>query len=168
MSIPVHVSATSALTHPHRFAGALPVRGLVRLAQAVAETGGDLQAELTADRESGFPRVHGRIEGALTLDCQRCNRPFQWPLRVEMDLRLVFSDQEEKAALASGDPYRVENDELPLRELVEDEVLLALPMLARCETCENLMAEPAPAPERKVETRRDNPFAVLKEKLKQR
>lgn len=168
MSIPNKVSATSALTHPHQFAGDLAVRNLERLADLVAGGQGSVQAELTTDREAGYPRLHGQVTGQLALECQRCNRVFDWPLKLQVDLRLVFSEQDERAALQGSDPYRVENDELPIREMVEDEILLALPMLARCESCENSVNA---VPEkkqaaRKQETQRDNPFAALIGKLK--
>lgn len=168
MSIPSVVSAASVLTHPHEFSGELAVQQLPRLAQATGGEQGRVQVQLTADRASGYPRLYGRIEGLLDLKCQRCNKPYEWALEAEVDLRLVFSEQEEKAALQGSDPYLVENDQLPVKELVEDEILLALPMLGRCETCENAVSA-APvktAKQKKVETRRDNPFAALKGKLK--
>ena len=51
---------------------------------------------------------------------------------VQFALRLVNSESDEQAVLEQDDPYLVQDDQLPLRDLVEDEVLLALPMLPRC------------------------------------
>lgn len=170
MSIPNKVSASSALTHPHEFKGELAVAVLGRLVEALEGGEGRIVAHLVADRNSGYPRLYGQLDGELGLKCQRCNKRYDWPLDVKMDLRLVFSEQEEKAVLQGSDPYLVEDDELPLRDLVEEEVLLALPMLPRCETCENSQNAVTGAPKkasRKVEAQRDNPFAVLKGKLKQ-
>lgn len=166
VSIPNKVSAASVLTHAHEFSGELTVKSLERLKQAIAGEQGSIEARLVTERNNGVARVHGSIGGSLGLACQRCQKRFDWPLQLLVDLRLVFSDQEEAAALHGSDPYRVENDELPLRELVEDEVLLALPMLARCETCENVVPASSAKAKQPVATRRDNPFAALKDQLK--
>lgn len=169
MAIPNKVSAQSVLTHPHPFVGELTASSLPRLAQALQGGQGRVHADLLTDRNSGYARLYGRLEGELQLICQRCTKPYEWSLDAPVDLRLVFSEQEEKDALSGSDPYLVENDELPLKELVEEEVLLALPMLPRCETCENAGSSAAPyrsAKQKKVETRRDNPFAALKDQLK--
>lgn len=158
------------LTHPHEFAGELAVKNLPRLVQAIGGDKGSIKVHLVADRGSGFARLHGKLEGVLNIRCQRCGKRYDWSLDAAVNLRLVFSEPEEKAALQGSDPYLVENDELPVKELVEDEVLLTLPMLVRCKTCENAISAAAPAKKAKqkeeVETRRDNPFAALKGKLK--
>ena len=123
-------------------------------------------ALLIADARSGWPRFHGRVSGQVELECRRCDKRFGYPLDVAVDLRLVRDEAEERAVLADADPYWAENDRLPVRELIEEEVLLALPMLPRCESCENDVANaPPPAPEESSE-KPENPFAVLKRTLK--
>src|SRR3546814_8193390 len=68
-----------------------------------------------------------------------------------IDLRLVETEEEEQAVLHEADPYLVQDDRLPLREIVEDEILLALPMLPRCESCENVV-QASPQPKAEDET----------------
>lgn len=171
MSIPNKVSAESALTHPHEFAGELAVKALPRLGPMMTGEQRSVTAKLTTDRDSGYPRLHGDVSGLLNLACQRCGKRFEWRLDAALDLRLVFSEHEERAALEHSDPFLVENDELPLRQIVEDEILLALPMLVRCKTCENalLKAElqkPASKNPGSGMVASNNPFAALKGKLK--
>jgi len=172
MSIPSKVSAASVLTHPHEFSGELAVKNLPRLVQAISGDQGQIKARLVTDRDSGYARLHGRLEGELGVVCPRCGRRYVWPLQAVVDLKLVFSEREEQAALQGGEPYLVENDELPLRDLVEEEVLLALPMLTRCKTCENAVAGAPQKARRKVgpvpESATNNPFAALKDQLKKR
>lgn len=172
MSIPNKVSAASVLTHPHEFSGELAVKSLPRLVEAISGDQGQIKVRLVTDRDSGYARLHGTLEAELGMACQRCGKRYVWPLRAQVDLRLVFSEHEEQAALQSNEPYLVENDELPLREMVEEEVLLALPMLTRCKTCENAVAA-APTKARRntgqvPESATNNPFAALKDQLKKR
>jgi uncharacterized protein len=162
--------ASVALERAYRFTAALPVAQCPRLAGEVVDADTtSLQVDLQADRGSGWPRLHGSIEGSVTLACQRCGKSFAYALRLAPDLRLVFSEAEERSALADAEPLLIEDDRLRLRQIVEEEVLLALPMLARCESCENevnrMPASSTQASEQEAPAPRDNPFAALKRQL---
>ncbi|SEP79148.1 uncharacterized protein SAMN04488038_101502 [Solimonas aquatica] len=136
----------------------------------LADASGALQVELQAGVRQGREHLQGELQGGLKFCCQRCERSFEWPLRIEMDLLLVHSEEEEAAALQDAEPYWVQDDELPLQELIEDEVLLALPMLPRCESCENAVKASAAVQEAAVEQveERVNPFLQLQEEFKKR
>jgi uncharacterized protein len=73
-------------------------------------------------------------EGTLTLDCQRCLGPVTYPLALRSELLLAQSEQEIDAA--EDDLDRVlAGAEMDVGRLVEDEVILALPMVPRHEQC---------------------------------
>jgi uncharacterized protein len=165
MSIPQKIRVSSAVVRQAHYAGELPVKVLPRLLESLADDQDVLQVDLLTWKVSGYPALTGTIEGPLHLDCRRCGKPYVLALRHKLDLRLVSSEEEEQRLLQDCDPYWVQDDELMLRELVEDELLLALPMLPRCDSCENI-ANGAPQTVRMIEEpRRENPFAALK-KLK--
>lgn len=165
MSIPASVPASAAVARNLRYEGQLPLKLLPRLAQLVDAGSEAVSVELLTGRDAGYPGLQGSIRGVLVIVCQRCDRPFRWTLEARLNLRLVSSEPEEREAMHDCEPYLVQDDTLPLREMVEDEILLALPMLARCESCENSV-KAAPAPARRNEPKRDNPFAALKNQLK--
>ncbi len=123
---------------------------------------GEVNVKLEAGSdEAGLPHLRGELSGALRLVCLRCTKPFDWQLHAPVGLRLVKTEAEEVQALHECEPYLVQDDQLPLRDLVEDELLLALPMMPRCKSCENKPSKAPPkAPE--PEIRRENPFAALK------
>lgn len=132
--IPARVLASRALAGGQHYAGLLPFKQLPRLAALLADRAGGLQVDLQAQREgAGEAWLRGRIQGTLALTCQRGLHPFEWPCTLPVALRLVSSEAEEERLLKDYEPYLVQDDRLPLRELVEDEVLLALPMQPRCE-----------------------------------
>jgi uncharacterized protein len=132
--IPLRVKASQAVTRREAFAGSLPLAKLPRLAATLAEPSGNLQVELQATRdEEGQDWLHGEIRGRLPLTCQRGLHPFDWNCDVALSLALVGSETEEQKLLKDAESYLVQADELPLRDLVEDEVLLALPMTPRCD-----------------------------------
>jgi uncharacterized protein len=132
--IPLRVKASQAALRHQAFAGRVPLARLPRLASTLADPAGELHVELQATRdEEGQDWLHGEIRGRLALTCQRGLHPFDWDCDVALSLALVGSEAAEAKLLKDAEPYLVEDDELPLRDLVEDEVLLALPMMPRCD-----------------------------------
>lgn len=135
MSIPQRIAASTALSRQAHYTGTLALSRLPRLREAVAQAGDDdaLQVEVSALRDAQHQaHLQLRVQGSVTLVCQRCLEPYAQALDIDTDLRLVQSEAEEERLLQVCEPYLVENDELPLQQLVEDEVLLALPAVPRC------------------------------------
>ena len=165
MSIPQKILASVAVAQSQRYTGELPVKALPRLVEALANDSGSLQVEIVATRVSRRAAMVGNIQGSVNLQCQRCDLPYAYALRAAVDLRLVSTEEEEKQLLKNCEPYRVHDDQLPLYELIEDEALLALPMLPRCNSCENSVQSAPLKAARDEHSDRVNPFAVLK-KLK--
>jgi len=132
--IPKQVSADRAISARQRFSGSLPLAQLPRLAAQLADNSGSLEVEFEAGKDaSGAAWLGGEVRGTLRLTCQRGLHPFDWGCAVKTRLRLVSSEVEEARVLKDSEPYRVQDDVLPVRELVEDEVLLALPIAPRCD-----------------------------------
>lgn len=111
----------------------------------------------------GLPQtwLHVQADTRLALVCQRCLGPVEAGIAAERSF--LFVAGEEAAAQLDADS---EDDvlaltrALDLRELVEDELLLALPLVPRHERCpEPLPAAAGELPEEGAE--RANPFAVL-------
>ena len=106
------------------------------------------------------PSLHVQASTDVTLECQRCLQPMAWPLRAER--RIFFVDGEDAAAALDAeceDDVLALAPALDLPALVEDELLLALPLVPRHEIC------PQPLPrafaDEAAETAADHPFAVL-------
>lgn len=137
-SIPQSVSASRAVARREQYSGRVGLAKLPRLKALLANATGELQVSLEASKDGqGAGWVKGEVSGELQLTCQRGLHPYAWPCEISVALRLVDSEAEEQEVLEQQDPYLVQDDRLPLHDLVEDEVLLALPMLPRCgdESC---------------------------------
>lgn len=154
-----------AVAQSQRYMGELLVKALPRLKQALADDSGSLQVEIVATRVLRRAAMVGNIQGQVMLQCQRCEKPFPYALKTAVDLRLVSSDEEERQLLKNCEPYWVHDDSLLMHEMIEDEVLLALPMLPRCDSCENSVQAAPLTTDRDEHSDRENPFAALK-KLK--
>ncbi|HSW13105.1 MAG TPA: YceD family protein [Solimonas sp.] len=167
MGIPARIRVSSAAAHQEHYEGELPLQSLSRLREVLADTDTRLRVRLQARQREGYATLVGELAGELALNCKRCGARYLWPLQAGIDWRLVADEATERALMQECEPLLVENDELALREAIEDEVLLALPMLPRCESCENAVAaQPEVAEPVEEEPRRENPFAALKKQLK--
>ena len=133
-------------------AEALVAEGVVVTWQARGEArllrGGEAQVWLHLTAATGLP-----------LECQRCLKPVDVALNVQRSF--VFVHGEDAAAqldAATDDDVLALTRALDLRELIEDELLLALPVVPRHEVC------PVPLVVRDDDVAADeapNPFAAL-------
>jgi uncharacterized protein len=106
--------------------------------------------------------LHLTAQVPVWLTCQRCLRPFELPIEIDRPLRFVRGEAEAEALDAELDEDVLALPRaLDVRELIEDELLLALPLVPRHETCPApLNFSPDPADEA-AEPERENPFAAL-------
>lgn len=168
-SDPRRLDVAAAAVASLELAGDWPLAGFARLATA------------TLPASYGLPGLHWHIRGErallagagvqaslrigadteVTLECQRCLQPMPFPIRIER--RIFFVDGEDAAAaldVDSEDDVLAIAPALDLHALLEDEMLLALPVVPRHEVC----AQPLPQgtePELPAEAVREHPFAAL-------
>lgn len=118
--------------------GALPVRDFSRLHDMLARYEGDVAYEVEGVRDArGRPALRLKVRGRLELRCQRCLEPL--PFEVQADEVLVLAGTQaeidaEPADVEAADRV-VAAKEMPVRELVEDELILALPYAPRHPGC---------------------------------
>ena len=138
--------------------GAWPVAGFPRLRDALCTGEGTLQYDLSGvPRERGRPALQLRVGGTLQLVCQRCLGALAFPLNLAVSLRLAATQAEVDAEPleADGPEQIVAGREMAVRELVEDEALLAIPLAPRHERCAGRQARAAGGEK--------SPFAGLRE-----
>jgi len=109
--------------------------------------------------------LHLQARASFWLTCQRCLQPFQVPVKVDRRLRFVRGEsQAETLDAESEDDVLALPRALDTRELVEDELLLEMPIVPRhegpCPQPLPMAAEPDPALLEAV-PERPNPFAAL-------
>jgi uncharacterized protein len=137
-------------------AGFVALAALPRLAEVLADDAGRLDCRVTGSRDcDGRCWLALDVSGTLGLVCQRCLKKLVFPVGIQTRLLLVPPGQawpDEELAEDGFDAVAAEK-EMALLSLIEDEVLLALPIAPMHETC----ATPMPV----VEEHEPSPFAVL-------
>ncbi|MCK4707985.1 MAG: DUF177 domain-containing protein [Gammaproteobacteria bacterium] len=102
--------------------------------------------------------IKGHIDTELLVECQRCLAPMVHP--INMDFDLLIDASEEDVQSFQIDTVFTDDGYLDVFEVVEDELILALPLISMHEdsTC-NKDWQPDSIEEEVVE--KINPFAVL-------
>ncbi|NCC29933.1 MAG: hypothetical protein EOM22_17755 [Gammaproteobacteria bacterium] len=75
--------------------------------------------------------VTGRVRATLKLRCQRCLDEVEFPVDAPIALALIRRDEDALDLPEDLDPWMVADDRLNPMDLVEDELLLALPAIPR-------------------------------------
>ena len=121
-----------------------------------------LQGQLVPS-PAGEPELwlHLLAQVSVTLQCQRCLQAMDQPLRVDRRFRFVRTEAEaERLDEVSEDDVLVLSPKIDAMELLEDELILVLPLVPRHEpACPNPL--PLPADELDPEEPAPNPFAAL-------
>lgn len=136
--------------------GTLAVAELERLHDLVTDVDGELAYRIEGKKGGlGQPMLHLQVSGVLLLICQRCLEAIHFTVDVDSLLELVAEGSELSQDELEDDTrdFLPVAGELKVADLVEDEVLLALPVAPRHEKCGLPGAGDA--------GERGNPFAVL-------
>lgn len=136
--------------------GTLAVSALERLHDLVTEVAGEIAFRLQGSRGTrGELTLHLEVSGVLPLTCQRCLSAVPFNLEVDSLLELVpeGADMSQDELEDDTRDFLPVASELDIAELVEDEILLTLPVAPRHEKCGFPGAADA--------GERVNPFATL-------
>ena len=114
--------------------GTVGMERLPRLAQLQCSTEG-LAYHLSGGRAgNGKPCLRLSVRGSVELFCQRCLDPIHLPIAIDAELQLAESVREISEADDEIDRV-LASRRMDVGGLVEDEVILALPMVPRHEEC---------------------------------
>ena len=118
--------------------GELPVSGLERLHDALAEKTGIVVFRL-AGRMSrqDKPQLVLEVTGQVPVVCQRCLGRLDYPLSIDSVLELIADEADLSQDELEDDTrdFLVAQKELDVVALVEDEIILALPSAPRHDDC---------------------------------
>ena len=179
--LPDHIDPWRAAKSGLSFAGELPLTRFPRLLEVGSVDEGETPAQVSYRLDFGRDAqrslvLEGWARVRLRLLCQRCLSDLWLDLDAPLALRLARVEPSAKASEGDYETLVVADDSLDPFELIEDELLLAIPPFPRhpvgeCQAPEaasgdrNAMPEPERPSAEDMEQPR-HPFAIL-ERLKQ-
>ena len=121
---------------------AIPLAEFPRLSPQLAHTKGDVRGAVHFSRKAGFPVADVEVQGSLELTCQRCFGSLSVPIDQQERVAMVADAAEADRVPAGLETILAPDHRISIRDLVEEELLLAIPIvpLHEPEECE---AEPA-------------------------
>jgi len=149
-----------------RLTGTLPLKGMSRLTQNCPDDAGDVFIDLAFERGEGEKvlLMRGALRATLHVRCQRCLEGMD--LAIEAAPWFILARSEKRQDMLEDEPdILVADKPLSLSGLVEDELLLALPMvpmheLSRCPARAHVAAG-VDSGAKPTEEARKSPFSVL-------
>lgn len=108
--------------------------------------------------DKGIITVTGEIKSELTVVCQRCLHDMVIPILSKVCIGIVNQESDLDALDEGLEPFQAEDGKISVLKLIEDEILLGLPLSPMHENVDC----PATESLQEYTAEKQNPFAVLK------
>ena len=148
--------------------GSWPLNRLQRFGELLLENSGDLQAELKFRQDGRLRLIDGKISAELKVMCQRCTQPMDMSLKLDFKLGLISKEAQAEGLPEGYEPYLIEGDSENIPQMLEEELLLAMPLVAMHEhDCSEYLQQQKQRlqDEEDQQEEKVNPFASLKDLL---
>ncbi|MFS0827900.1 YceD family protein [Pseudomonas phoenicis] len=160
--IPPHVDPRKLADRGVTLQGSLPLADLERLCDPLSDDVGMVQAKFDFERdEQHTVVVHTALDVEVKMVCQRCLELVTLPIHSECTYAVVKEGANTQSLPKGYDVLELGEDPLDLQALIEEELLLALPIVPAHHPEECQQPAGADEPEPKDEVSRSNPFSVL-------
>ncbi len=147
------------------YVGDYPLVKFARLKEVLENVDGQVTARIEFGRSVGFACVKANVSANLLLKCQRCLEPLETEVSGSFKFALVRSDDEVELLPAEFEPFWLDGEDQSIIDLVEEELLLCLPMVTLHEdACSSYMKKQNKKAKAAIEAEKESshPFAALK------
>ena len=142
--------------------GVASVAAMPRLTSLLAEDTGEIQVSLQfAVDEQRLRTVAGSAHGRVIQTCQRCLEPVSVDVEAHVNLAMVLNEEQAKNLPRYYDPLIVETEDVELLSLIEDELILSLPLVAYHDDCSVQTSFGDADEAARTQETKPNPFSVL-------
>jgi len=153
--------------------GTISLRQMKRLAPLLEDTGiasnDEVSLSLAFDKnDDGVHYLSGMITGKVNLLCQRCLNQMEFTISVDLMIAFLVSEFDGEKLGGEFEPYIVSNTPIMLSDIIEDELILALPSIPKHEEtqCSEQLLHVTHTRSDTVLSEKNqdsNPFSVLKD-----
>jgi uncharacterized protein len=167
-TLPENVDPWRMVQARRLFQGVLPLSQFARLAGSLAEENGEVRYEVGfGEDEFGIGYIDVKADTELPLLCQRTLQVFLQPVALDQRLGLIRNEADEASLPEGYEPLLVTESQLQLKDVIEDELILALPLVALSPGAPLDQVPLTAEPELDMD-QPSNPFAVLGQLKKSR
>lgn len=160
--LPKRVDPRKFAQHEAVIEGEAPVAEMPRLASYLNEELGNVHVELRfAMDEQRLHTISGEARGEVFMICQRCLEPVAVAVNADVNLAVVFTEEQAKNLPKYYDPLIVEAEDVELLSLIEDELILSLPLVKYHDNCSVQTSFGDEQEAVRTQDTKTNPFSVL-------
>lgn len=177
--LPIEINPYRYIEQKRLIDGEIALNKLPRLRELLSSDKGNVKVSLEfTHNEAYLPTLKAHIKSTLHLVCQRCLETVDYKVDRDLSLVLVKTEVQETQLQDSYDTYLVEDEVIFLPNLIEDELMLTLPISITHQQCEmvypkddisfsthNIGDTGNDDNNEKNDMAKENPFAIL-QKLK--
>jgi len=109
----------------------IPLGELPRVAHELTSKDGEAQGRVRFSRQQGLAVADLEVSAQPEVVCQRCMQTMRWPVKVRSRVALVSDYAAADRVPDEFEVFLVEGDSLSVRDLVDEEVMVALPNVPR-------------------------------------
>ena len=163
--LPEYLDFTRIADKGDEIQGKWPISELPQLKELLVNDEGDIEVSMNFGRKAKLRYVTGTISGVLAVICQRCMQPMELELNTEFKLAMVQTEEQADKLPDEFEPLLVDEDKMSVPQMLEDELLLAIPLVAMHDTdCSDYILEQKKwQAENESVQEKKNPFSVLKD-----
>lgn len=163
--LPVQIDPLSLAKVGRELKGSLQLEIMQRLRPLLRDQKGEVSVELSFGvDEIGQAVMRGHIQAKLVLECQRCMESLDFPVDAKTTWGLVQTEAQAERLPEHYEPLFIEAEPLHLADIIEDELIILLPQVAKHEQdCleSGFFETHEDEQEETDEPGQENPFAVL-------
>ncbi len=156
--LPYKIDPFRSAAHKMQLQGNFMLGDMQRLVPSLHSTEGEVtvDADFAMD-EQDICVLKGQLKTSLTLQCQRCMEPFKYDIIDEFLSGIVQTEDEAEKLPEQYDPVIAIEGELALLDMIEDEIIIALPIVPMHDANKCKVKLPLEA----GTTESNNPFNVI-------
>lgn len=158
--LPIFINPVMYARRGLQIKGSLRLADMERLAERILDPKEDVEVQAEFGILDGRGYMKGRVTGTLYVECQRCLQPLRMDIAHEFKLGMIESEAEIPLLREDEEPLITSGDEMALADIIEDELLLLLPMVPAHPAGE-CVADAGRQTEQEDTGERENPFARL-------
>ena len=141
-------------------AGEYAIHAMQRLVELLQDSTGKVifRLEFIFDEGQNIPLIRGNIKARVNIPCQRCLSGMEFKINNPVFLGITTSVGDSVSLLDDCELLQLDEDSIPLQDLIEDELILALPISAMHKAHECKATELI---DKIKDKNRSSPFAAL-------
>ncbi|MEH6650630.1 MAG: YceD family protein [Motiliproteus sp.] len=135
-SLPITIDPRRAADQGRILDGEITLASLEQLSSYLVDSDGIVNVSLTFGVDEERIRfIKGQADTTVKMLCQRCLEPVTLELEAEMSLGIVTDDEAAKQLPRYYDPNIINEPKQDIYRLIEQELILTLPLIAQHQNC---------------------------------